>query len=167
MISMTASEKLILSFLKENNRNDLIEKFRKVISMARSRQEVKIKIVGLSDTIFQHVILYALFKKNNIIIPKTWSNEIQTYLESINALNGTKKAWFTAPQILNYLDDLLDIKTKNIVLRKLDKFHGKTQDKVKKDLDKFFIGEPKLESLGLKLIFINDELSFLLNGQKI
>ena len=165
MFLMTSSEKFIQSFLKQHNRGDLIEKFHKIISMARSRQEVKIKIVSLSDVIFQHVILYALFKKNSLVVPKSWANEIQTYLESIDALNG-KKRWFKASQILDVLNGLLDSKTKNIIMRKLSKFQKQTQEKVKNDLDKFFV-KPKLDNLGLKLKFVDDELVFFLNGIKI
>lgn len=159
---MNTSEKLILSFLKKNDQTDLVERFLKVVSMARSRQQVLTKINGLSDTLFQHIILYVLFKKNNLIIPKTWHSEIQTYLDSIDALNsGKNKKWLTPSQIMNNLNDLLVLKTRRLVDKKLSDFPEKTQKIINKDLDKFF-QNPKLENLDLSLKYIKDRLIFFI-----
>lgn len=155
-----SNEKFIFSFLKEQNRFDLVNRLHVILSMARSRKDVLTKIIGLSDTLFQHTILYALFKKNSLDIPKSWKGEIQGYLDSIDAMNsGKNKKWLTATQIMSNLNDLLVPQTKRIVEKKLSNHSRTTQEKVKKSLEVFF-KEPKLEKLVLLKYNNDDRLTF-------
>jgi len=156
----TYDERFIFSFLKQQNRPDLTKKFHNVVSMARSRQQVLTKIVALSDTLFQHGILYVLFRRNKIEVPRSWQFEIQSYLNSINALNsGKKKKWLTAAQIMNNLNDLLVAETRSIIDDKLAKFNVSIQKQLQKSLDDFFKA-PKLEKL-FTLKYENDKLVFI------
>lgn len=168
---MYNNEKLILSFLKENNRDDLVDKFKTVISMAKTRQEVRMRIGNLSNTIFQHVFLYVFLKKNNISFPTNWVSEIESYFEQIDANNSSKKGknnkWFTATEILKELNSNIVPKTKTVILRKLMSFSQNIQKKIIKNLDEFFSSDLKLENIGLDIKYINDQLTLLLNGKKI
>lgn len=156
---MNTDEKMIFSFLKENNL-DLADRFRSVLSMARDRKQVLNKISNISDTLFQHIILYVLFERNSIPVPNSWNREILGYLKSINALNSCKKKkWLTADQIMSKLNDLLEFETKDLVEDKLDSFDTTIREKIQPSLNEFFKA-PKIEKLAIikynnenKLIF--------------
>ena len=150
-MDVKSSERLIMSFLKDAQRVDLVKEFKIILAKSRSRQESRIKIEHLSFTIFKHLILLILFERHKISVPSSWSHEIQAYLDEINAINFKRKGkWFTAKEIFKILNDDLNISIKKVVLNKLQSFSKAIQEKITNDLDVFF-ENPDLRKLNVEL----------------
>jgi hypothetical protein len=158
--TMIKSEKLVMSFLKLHSRDDLVKEFKNVISMAKSRKDTRNLIESLSIPIFAHIFLYSLFKKNNIQVPKSWKNEIESFFAQINYANSRKnKQWFTSQELIKELNSLINKSTKTIVLKKLESFPNSIQPTIRKQLEKLFATKPPtLQDLGLNLRYVGDTL---------
>jgi hypothetical protein len=149
---------------------ELVEKFREIIAMARSRQDARQEINAQSFPIFKHLIPYVMMKKNKIEPPKNWANEIKAFLLAIDGKNRKKtKQWFSAKEIQYVLNGLLD----SIVIKQIvfDKFKSFPSESVKQDINDFFKNDPTFEKLNVELKYIpseeGKELALFLNGMKI
>jgi len=151
---------------------DMVEKFKEIIAMARSRQDARQEINAQSLPLFKHLIPYVLMKKNKIEPPKNWVNEIKSFLIAIDSKNRKKnKQWFSAKEIQNILNGLLDsIVIKQIIFNKLKSFP--ISESVKQGINDFFKNDPPtFEKLNIELKYIpsedGKELVLFLNGRKI
>jgi len=145
----------ISNFLKTNDM-ELYEKFRKIVAMARSRQDARQEINAQSMPLFKHLIPYALMKKKGIVPPGSWKSEIYGFLHNIDVKNsGKKKMWFSAPEILDLLNSFLDPRIEQDILKKIEIFSEPTKRKIIPEINKFFAQKDlKLESIGIGLQYI-------------
>lgn len=168
---MNTSEKLILSFLRENNQVDLMKRFHQVISMSRSRQDAKQEINAKSIPIFLHLIPYAVMKEMKLVVPKTWVSEINNYLDNIDIKNsGKTKTWFSATQVFEIIDSFLDRKVEDLVFKKLSGYSSFS--KIKPEIKKFFSREPlSLKNLNISLKHVPSDygkkLMFFINDKEL
>jgi hypothetical protein len=152
---------------------EMVEKFKQILAMARSRQDARQEINAQSFPIFKHLIPYVIMKKNKITPPKNWIDEINAFLSAIDTKNvGKKRMWFSAPEVLDLLNSFLVKRVEAIVLKKLDSFPISTKKRIIPDIHKFFEqGNLKLETIGISLRYIpgeyGKELALFLNGAKL
>jgi hypothetical protein len=151
---------------------DMVDKFREIIAMARSRQDARQEINAQSLPLFKHLIPFVIMRNNNIIPPKNWVDEINAFLIAIDSKNRKKnKQWFSAKEIQNILNGLLDsTPIKKIIYNKLEPFPIK--ESVKKGIDDFFENNPPtLEKLNIEFKYVpseeGKELALFLNGIKV
>jgi len=141
------SEKAIMKFLKDNNGGMLINEFKQVIAMARSRQEARNKILHLADTIVKHLTLLILFRKNNVEVPTVWIKELKSYFVDIES------TWFTNEQVLDIINEIfVDAKKKILII--LEEYPVLIYKKIKVKVDEIFEKKQNLKDLGVD--FKND-----------
>jgi hypothetical protein len=143
---------------------DLYEKFRLIVSMARSRKEAREAIVHMFEPIIIHLIPYIVMKRLNLKPPSNWVGELNGLLKSIDAKNYTKKGlWFSDTDIKNIFDENLrnpyweDV----VVHKKIEGF----KDRYIKNLLKNEINKLFKASISLKLIN-TDIKHVLMEGKK-
>jgi hypothetical protein len=151
----------------------MVEKFKQIIAMARSRQDARQEINAQSFPIFKHLIPYVMMKKNKIEPPKNWVDEINAFLAAIDSKNvGKKRMWFSASEILDLLNSFLVKRVEAMILNKLESFPISAKNKIIPDINEFFNqGNLKLETIGITIKYVSGkygkELALFLNRIKI